>query len=155
MTTDATKTSPADRFYLAPTVTPLAPIDIKPLVDLLEKELQRLRDQLFVEQSAARSAREALVACEERCRMLTSQNELGRLALEHAKRAEPMSSLTPGSPAAVIEAYRLLCGHEPYHDGGTEWFDDESESLPAGGHMYDQALQLLCWLDKHASGGRS
>jgi hypothetical protein len=182
MTTDATAPN-ADRFYVAPTATqgqqldnkrdqawngisdhlallPKQPtviathvVDLSPLIAHFEKELQRLRDQLFVEKSAARSAREALVMAETRLkaaegererirgdayderrgwqnRALNAENdrdaacddrdnavaELER-ERERFKRDVALASmsspmLTPGSTAAVIEAYRLLVGNE-------------------------------------------
>lgn len=49
-----------------------APIDISPLVAIIDREMSRLRDQLAVERSATSSAREALAACEERMRALSA-----------------------------------------------------------------------------------
>lgn len=155
-----------------------AAIDIGPLVAIIDREMQRLRDQLFVEQSAARSAREALVACEERARLATASHDRVVHELEHARcdaseaqrmlmdeRAKSKGlecQLRPGSTAAVIEAYRLLCGEEPVQIRNSmnkpEWVDQAwpEGALPSPdlGQIYRAAHELLRWLDEHASRGR-
>jgi hypothetical protein len=210
MTTDATKTSPADRFYVPPTVTPLPPVswhftgpvpvlDLSPLISHFEKELQRLRDQLFVEQSAARSAREALVACEERARQANADRDLADTELaeshdsyaaceERLKASEAarlvalgeanryaverdaavvelervkatmgsastvLPALTPGTPAAVIEAYRLLVGNEPVFNGRgwSRSYNVDSAVIKWAG-LLEASDQMLAWLDEHCA----
>lgn len=191
-------------------------IDLQPLIMHFERELQRLRDQLAVERTAASSAREALAKCEERARMLTTQLELGRLALDHAKRSESAADIDykallaqkhaewdeqvrryvaqikglekraqkaedragkancerdaalerltkeranfesavdelraarpePGSVLAVLEAYRLLVGHEPAFTG--EWVDKSPiDKMPDSGSALDRATDALLFL---------
>lgn len=167
-------------------------LDLRPLIDHFEKELQRLRDQLFVEQSAARSAREALAASEARLkaaegererirgdayderrgwqnRALNAENDLDAARderdsavaeLERIKATMGSASTVPpalvaGSTAAVIEAYRLLRGHEPHYDGKREWVDSADAYKSSGNNHLDEAgCFLLYWLDENAPGGR-
>lgn len=205
----------ADRFHIPPTQP--AGVDIGPLVAIIDREMQRLRDKLFVEESAARSAREALAACEARLRAtlertaeleetrLTMQRieqqwciegdyapdsesderhpierrlagmaamhkrDLDRLTtqLEHARgdakdaqqmlmderrRTQvPRVELTPGSTAAVIEAYRLLVGNT------LEWIPDigwHDESWAGDDNLNEATISLIHWLDEHAPGGK-
>lgn len=204
-----------------------AVIDIGPLVAIIDREMQRLRDQLAVERSAASSAREALVMCEARLaelskpridavetlkqermqmrdldarraqqikglekRMQRAEHEKGHAICERdAARGEAnrysverdaavaelerykaaMGSATtvppglvPGSTLAVIEAYRLLCGHEPKHIsnamGRPEWVDQAwpKSALPSPSldQLYRAAHELLRWLDARAPGGK-
>lgn len=90
----------------------------------------------------------------------TGQEPLGKLCgliheaanrLRVLRRVEA-PSLTPGSTAAVIEAYRLLTGHEPQWTDRNKWHG-------RAWHTEDQVLSDACdelvrWLDKHAPGGR-
>lgn len=122
----------AERSHIPPSVNAAYVLDLKPLLAWFRDEQQRLRDQLAVERTAASSAREALAAAEERARVeregrIQALGEANRCAverdnalaeLERAKRdveRAAMSSpmLVPGSVAALKEAVRLLCGHEP------------------------------------------
>lgn len=172
----------SQRSYEPPKVTTMQPaisavyaVDLKPLISFFATELQRLRDQLEVQRSTANSAREALVMCEERCkaaeRILAAERqscarELDRLNAERGNAVAELErckatmgsattappALVPGSVDAAIEAYRLLCGHEPYY-GGAEWFDRSAQVLPCGLHCVARN-EILGWLDANAPGGR-
>lgn len=158
----------ADRFHIppqgfyspSPVATNIVDVDLTSLIAWWRDTEQRLRDQLAVERTAASSAREALAAAEERARVLSQQFELSKMALEHAKQ-HAATGPEPGSVPAVIEAYRLLVGHEPHfgsYDGSeAQWMDGPSEVVPvdiALGRLRRAASQMLCWLDKHAPGGK-
>jgi hypothetical protein len=144
---------------------PQAFVDLEPLIRHFESELTR-------ERNAAVEARYDVSRHRERIAELEAKLEHARrdakdaqqtvadlLADERQRTQVPRVDLTPGSTAAVIEAYRLLCGHEPVHDGVSEWVNSnrKHESLPPGKlheHAYDAALAILEWLDDHAPGGK-
>lgn len=162
-----------DRFYIPPTSTvtsyvapapaPAPFVDLQPLILHFEREVSRLRDQLAVERSATSSAREALAAAEERARVeregrLEALGKANRRAVErdHARAELARAStvppgLVPGSTAAVIEAYRLLCGHDPDWNEYEKWTDLADCTDPT----INKTLGFLIrWLDNNAPGGR-
>lgn len=181
MTADATKGN-AEQWHIPPQQCVQAPIgdvhakyvlDLRPLLEHHQSELQRLRDQLAVERGATSSAREALAACEERARVLGTQFELSKMALgqsrmaaeegmrehdrmrrelEQAKTVPP--GLVPGSTAAVIEAYRLLRGATPRWDDGKREWTGVAEISGHHRRLVSCSTHLLVWLDENAPGGK-
>lgn len=85
--------------YVAPGPAPCVNMDA--LIRYFEKELQRERDRVAVERTAASSAREALAACEERLRnekafrdreVLEEADNIGRWRAMHAKAEQERDS---------------------------------------------------------------
>lgn len=109
----------------------------------LEKRAQRAEDKLG----------KAHCERDEALDRLTEERERFKRDVALAANSSPM--LVPGSTAAVIEAYRLLCGHEPVY-AAFGWADTSIDVLPDGvdGTTEEAARTMLCWLDEHAPGGR-
>jgi hypothetical protein len=63
----------------------------------------------------------------------------------------PREELTPGTPAAVIEAYRLLVGDTLEWKKPIGWYDNAKCDIE---EMETATYQLIRWLDKHAPGGK-
>lgn len=154
--------SPVPSYYAPPPLISKSGCDIGPLVAIIDREMQRLRDQLAVERTAATSAREALAACEERLRsereaarkdVSELADELARVKgdaleavqlraqIEQAKTVPP--GLVPGSVAAILEAYRLITGVEPQL--GREWTGAKTNDA----HRDLAGSELLYWLDEN------
>lgn len=84
-------------------------------------------------------------------------------ALERAHKAEdrwsecaertqaPRAEFTPGSTAAVVEAYRLLVGNEPTWEPDHGW-DDAVSGVAE--HAYKAGIEMLRHLNEIARGGR-
>jgi len=64
----------------------------------------------------------------------------------------PREELTPGTTAAVIEAYRLLTGTEPvYRAHCRDWVHSDRQACPPQG---SRGACLINWLDENAPGGK-
>lgn len=84
-----------------PTVIATHVVDLAPLVMWWRETEQRLRDQLAVERTAASSAREALAACEARCKAIADERDDAKEAwrvLMDARLAELQAKLDEHAP---------------------------------------------------------
>jgi hypothetical protein len=112
----------------------------------LEKRAQRAEDKLGKANCERDEALEKLEHA--RCGAKDAQQML----MDERKRVQVHRvELTPGSTAAVVEAYRLLAGYEPVFGVNGQWADD---ALPTDTN-YDAERALLLWLNASASDGKS
>jgi hypothetical protein len=147
-----------------------ASVDLAPFVAWFRDELSRERTAAADAKCEARGHRERVVELEARLKAAEAERDRAVHNMEHAQcdardarqmlaeargRGRPIIAtgpvLTPGSTAAVIEAYRLLCGHEPTWDNRSLWTD----IADCPDDLIDKALgRLISWLDVNAPGGK-